>query len=122
MSAAELAEEIDVVYAGEPEGRLRSYRRQLGYFTSFARGDLVVLPLKTDRELVAVGRIAGEYRHRPDLGDLLNHVHPVDWLTTNFPRLAFERVMGSLNQPTTVGRLPLSEGELIRAIHLGRSL
>jgi len=122
MSPEEISEEVDLVYAGEPEGRVRSYRRQLRDFMAFERGDLVVLPLKTDRRLVAVGRVMGGYEHRPELGDLLSHVRGVEWLTTSLARQAFERVMGSLNQPTTIGRLPVSPGQLIRAIDLGEPL
>src|SRR5207244_3940150 len=44
-------------------------------------GELAVMPLKTTGT-VAVGRIAGPYEYRTDLGADLLHVRPVEWLRT----------------------------------------
>jgi restriction system protein len=53
-------------------------------------GELVVMPLKTSGT-VAVGRIRGPYEYRDDLGPDLHHVRPVQWITTDAPRDAFDQ-------------------------------
>lgn len=55
-----------------------------------ANDELVVLPLKTSGT-IAVGRIAGPYQYRSDLGDDLRHVRPVKWLREDVPRDAFDQ-------------------------------
>lgn len=55
-----------------------------------ANDELVVLPLKTSGT-IAVGRIAGDYQYRSDLGEDLRHVRPVKWLRDDVPRDAFDQ-------------------------------
>lgn len=52
--------------------------------------ELVVLPLKTTGT-IAVGRIAGPYQYRTDLGGDLTHVRPVHWERDDIPRDAFDQ-------------------------------
>ena len=84
--AGTLAELVRRTYPDAPPGRLGSYVRQLWAFRhTIATGDLVVLPLKTTRE-VAIGRITGEYQYLPDLPRTARHLRTVEWLTTDLPR------------------------------------
>lgn len=48
-------------------------------------GDLVVVPLKSS-PYVAIGRIAGDYRHVAEGLGAVHHVRSVDWLRRDIPR------------------------------------
>jgi len=78
-------------YPQDSEGRVAV---QVGQLWAFARsmkeGDLVVAPLKT-RSQIAVGRIAGPYRHTTDSGPDMRHVRSVKWLARDLPRTRFDK-------------------------------
>lgn len=74
-------------------------------------GDLVVVTLKTTGA-VAVGRIAGPYEYRSDLGDDLRHTRPVEWLATDVERDAFDQdLLYSFGAFLTIGRVRRDRAE-----------
>lgn len=51
-------------------------------------GETVVLPCKLSR-LVAVGKVAGDYRYEPNW--LYPHIRPVEWVAVDIPRHNFDQ-------------------------------
>lgn len=74
------------------EGALPGYVGQLWALRGrIQKGDLMVLPLKTTRE-IALGRVSGGYRYLADEPDpQLRHVIPVEWIRTDVPRSAVKQ-------------------------------
>jgi restriction system protein len=74
------------------DGALANYTGQLWALRSrIQSGDLMVLPLKTTRQL-ALGRVTGGYEYRADEPDPnLRHVIPVEWQRTDVPRSAVKQ-------------------------------
>lgn len=61
-----------------------NYTGQLWKFgTEIQFGDLVVMPLKTRADTVAIGRISGPYEFRPDEPAGFRQVRKVDWVRTD---------------------------------------
>jgi len=83
MSADEIADHIEGVFPGEPEGKTRLLTSQFQAFAlGIQPGDLVLTP--TDQHgLVLVGRVSGpyEYLENPLVGNFM-HYHRVNWLDT----------------------------------------
>lgn len=79
------------------ERRPASLASQAGQIYRFLHeisvGDLVVLPLLSKREHVAIGRVAGDYKFRTDgafaKSDAV-HTRPVEWLATDLPYERFD--------------------------------
>jgi|TARA_Y100000031_G_scaffold81883_1_gene90224 restriction system protein len=68
-------------------------------------GDLVVLPLKTTKQ-IAIGRVTGEYRYDSDVETDKSHIRPVEWLRTDIPRPAvLQDLLHSMGAFMTVCRL-----------------
>jgi restriction system protein len=96
------------VYSGESEVKVGLQSGQLWAFSrTMQEGELVVVPLKTQGQ-IAIGRIAGPYRHRTDLGADMVHTRPVKWIRTDYPRLDFDKDLlfsfGSFLGVSTVSR------------------
>jgi restriction system protein len=69
-------------YPDEKQGTLSNWAIQLNQFRNVvAAGDLVIVPLKTTRQL-AIGRVKGEYRQTADG----NPARLIEWLQTDVPR------------------------------------
>ena len=69
-------------------GTIRNYARQLWSLRSRVQvGDIVVLPLKTTRE-IALGTVTQGYSYRADEEGDWRHVAWVDWRRTDVPRSA----------------------------------
>ncbi len=85
-------------------------------------GDLVVLPLKT-QSAIAIGRVAGPYNYRTDLGDSVHHTRSVEWLKTDLPRTTFDQdILHSFGAFMTVCQISRNNAEeRIRAIIGGKS-
>ncbi|MHA6758916.1 CBS domain-containing protein [Streptacidiphilus sp. PAMC 29251] len=67
-------------------------------------GDLVMLPLRLRR--VAIGRVVGPYRYRPDAGDGLRNTRPVQWLVRDLERSAIQQdLLNSIGSVLTVFEL-----------------
>ena len=79
------------------EEREQSIAAQAGQIYRFINdvrvGDLVVLPLRTRLNHVAIGRVLGEYRHRTD-GQFENsdgqHTRDIEWLARSLPYERFD--------------------------------
>jgi MoxR-like ATPase len=94
LSRDELKERIQAEYG---ERRPQSLASQAGQIYRFVNevsiGDLVVLPLRTSPNHVAVGRVASHYRYRED-GPFFDsdgrHTHDVEWLGRSIPSERFD--------------------------------
>ena len=79
------------VYPADSESRVAVQVGQLWAFAhSMEVGNLVVVPLKT-RSQIAVGKIAGSYRHTEKYGADMRHVRDVTWLARDLPRSRFDK-------------------------------
>jgi restriction system protein len=68
--------------------------------------DLVVIPLKTFPDHIAIGRITGGYRHRQDAAPDRRHVRPVEWIRKEIPRSAIQQdLLYSLGSLLTICQL-----------------
>jgi len=98
--------------------RQRNHAAQLWAFAHRIRErDLIVLPLKK-RSAIAVGRVTGAYRHRPDLPSGAHHTRPVEWLHKDLPRSAFgQDLLYSMGAFLTVCQIRRNDAETrIRAV------
>lgn len=105
------------VYPDKKRNTLRNWVNQLWAFVKRMQvGDLVCTPLK-QQAAIAVGRITGPYRHRPDFSEW-RHTRPVEWLDPDLPRSAFgEDLLLSLSTPPTVCEIRRNNAEArVRAI------
>lgn len=75
-------------YSGDGEKRAPSSASQLWRFANELKpGDVVVLPRKRPK-VVAVGKIAGDYRYEPH--HIFPHVRSVEWSAIDIPRASFD--------------------------------
>ena len=86
-----------------PDGAIRNYAGQLWSLRSGVRvGDLVVLPLKTTRQ-IALGVVTQEYSYRADEDGDWRHVLAVDWKRIDVPRSAVKQdLLKSLGAQMTI--------------------
>lgn len=86
-----LEERCRELYSRSTSSRVKRHAAQLWTFRErISSGDLIVLPLSS-RSAIAVGRVAGPYVFREDLGAGVRHTRPVEWLRTDVPRTAFDQ-------------------------------
>lgn len=105
-------------YPEDGDGRVQTQAAQLYAFAHrIQKDDLVVLPLKT-RSQIAIGRVTGAYRHRPELGEGATHTRPVVWLRTDLPRPSFgQDLLYSMGAFLTVCQVTRNDAEArIRAV------
>ncbi|MGJ6980681.1 AAA family ATPase [Aestuariimicrobium soli] len=71
---------VDRLY---PDGSAQSHANSAGqlwaFRSSIAEGDLVIMPLKTQRGLLAIGRVVGSYGYDPAAPEHARHFIPVQW-------------------------------------------
>jgi restriction system protein len=106
------------VHPADGNGRIRNNAAQLHAFAhGIAKGDLVVLPLKT-RAQIALGRLTGEYKFRTDLGPGARHTRPVKWVRTDVSRTTFgQDLLYSFGAFMTVCRISRNDaGTRIQAV------
>jgi restriction system protein len=106
------------VYPDDGASRVQTQAAQLHAFANrIAKDDLVVLPLKT-RSQVAIGRVTGAYKYRPELGLGAMHTRPVEWRRVDVPRTAFAQdLLYSLGAFLTVCQVTRNDAEArIRAV------
>ena len=90
-SRAALEELVRATYPDAGKGRIANWVGQLWAFRERMQdGDLVVLPLKT-QSAIAIGKVAGPYVFRSDLGSDIHHTRPVKWIKTDIPRARFDQ-------------------------------
>ena len=86
-----------------------------GQLTSFLldmqQDDIVITPLKTQHDRLALGRIKGPYAYQ-EVGDNWYHTRKVEWISTEVPRGGFtEDLQSSLDLPKTIYRIQGNEAE-----------
>lgn len=91
-----------------PERNERAIGIFVGYWRAFLYDmmvdDLVALSLTDGR--VALGRLVGGYRYRPDEPDQVRHAREVDWLLRELPRDRFDDdIRATLNSRGTICRV-----------------
>ena len=99
----------ELVRSADPdasESRIGSIASQLHSFRSeMDEGDVVVLPLKTQRPKVALGRISGPYKHG-EVDGTRYHTRSVDWIRRDLcPSNFGEDLQGSLQNRRTIYRM-----------------
>jgi restriction system protein len=97
---------------GARELRSRVFAQQLWTFREVVQpGDLAVLPLKTRRGQMAIGRVKGPYRFR-DVGGQSRHTREVDWTHPDLPRSSFRQdLLHSFGAFITVCRVKRNNAE-----------
>lgn len=103
--------------------RAENYARQLWALREKIQvGDVVVLPLKSRRGQIAVGRVTGPYRYA-DVDGEKRHTRPVDWTHPDLPRSIFQQdLLYSFGAFMTVCRIRRNDAESrVQAILAGRS-
>ena len=103
------------VKQADPEARPGWIRNVMGQLTSFLlemrEGDVVVLPLKKESGIVAIGRITGDYAYQVVDGDHY-HTRPVDWVRTDVLQAKFgDELQRVLRNPRTICRIKGGEAE-----------
>ena len=98
------------------DGAVRNYARQLWSLRSVVEvGDLVVLPLKTSRE-IALGTVTQEYSYRAEEDSGWRHVVSVDWQRTDVPRSAVQQdLLRALGAPLTI--YSIKDSDDVRRLH-----
>jgi 5-methylcytosine-specific restriction enzyme B len=114
--------EIDVVYGDQSSGRVSNWKMQVRHFMSISDGDVVLMPLKTKKDQVAVGRIVGPYERRTDLSKVTAHVRPTEWLSEELPRQLLAPINGSLNRPVTISPTAVGTEEIENVLATGEAL
>ena len=121
LSGAESREAIEeLVREADPsanDGKVRNVTGQLYAFKCrIKEGDLVAMPLKT-RPQVALGRITGPYRYRPEISGG-HHVRSVEWERPDIPRTRFgQDLLYSLGAFMTVCQIRRNDAEKrVRAV------
>ncbi len=110
-SKAQLRKVLEQTYPRWNANQLGNQLAQLNAFLfEMKLGDLVVMPMKTTSQ-IAIGKIAGEYQYREDLGNT-HHVRPTKWLVTDLPRTRFQQdLLYSLGAAMTVCRIARNNAE-----------
>lgn len=95
-----------------PRRRAETYARQLLAFRDKIEiGDIIVLPLKTRRGQIAIGRVTGSYEHRDVRGEK-RHVRKVDWTHPDVPRSRFQQdLLHSFGAFLTICRIQRNDAE-----------
>ena len=91
LGAIELREGLTALmqqtYPDQGRRTLGSWGGQIwAFINQIAVGDIVALPLKSQKGLIAFGRVTGPYRHVPDAPADARHQRPVEWLATDILR------------------------------------
>lgn len=117
----ELAQAYREVDPNAKTNQLRNWVCQLWAFSHrIQHGDLVVLPLK-GQNAIAIGRVTGDYQHRPDHPSGAKHTRPVEWITQDMSRDRFDQdLLYSFGASMTVCQIKRNNAEArIQAILKG---
>lgn len=107
-STDDLSALLRVAYPNDGQRTIHNWAYQLWQFLREMQvGDLVVMPRKY-KSVIAIGRVTGEYRYRPEAAPDMRHTRPVMWLTRDIERAAvrgdLRDSMGSLRTVSKLGR------------------
>ncbi|PND53615.1 MULTISPECIES: restriction endonuclease [Rhodococcus] len=87
----EVATVVESVLGGESRSRVQNAVAQLWALRGrIAPGDVLVMPMKTTKQL-ALGRVTAGYRYLSENPPALRHVVAVDWQRTDLPRSAVKQ-------------------------------
>lgn len=116
---AEVAALVEREWPGSTPAFRGAVTGQLWAFAHvIAPGDIVVMPMKTEMGMVAVGRCTGAYRFDASAPYEARHSIPVTWRDERVPRVSFgDDLLPSLNGMMTVYGLRKNEAET-RLLHL----
>lgn len=118
----ELLEALRERFPNDPAKRLDNFSRQLWAFKEGIKvGDIIVLPLKSPRSQIAIGRAKGTYSYLT-VGDEKRHVRAVDWTLPDVPRSSIKQdLLYSLGAFMTVCQITRNNArERIEAILKGK--
>lgn len=106
LTRPEITQRLEMQFPEASPGAIRNWTGQVWSFANAVSvGDLVVLPSK-GRPMIAIGRVTGGYRHRPDLPEGAAQTISVDWTAKDVPRTAIgQDLLYSLGSLLTVCRL-----------------
>lgn len=110
-------------YPNDSSGTIHAWAAQVFKFVcEIKKGDIIVLPLKT-RGVIAIGKMAGEYEFRNDLGEIAHHVRPVQWVRKDVPRTAIKQdLLFSFGAAMTVAHITRNDAEeRVKAVMNGGS-
>jgi len=110
-------------YPDAGKRRIANWTTQLWAFRSRIQvDDLVTLPLK-QQSAVAIGKITGSYKYRPDLPADSRHTRSTKWLKTDVPRSKFgQDLLYTLGAFLTVCKVERNNAEeRIKAIIAGQA-
>lgn len=109
---AELADVMADRYPNEKPKAITNWVSQVWPFAhEMKKGDLVVLPLKTQR-VVQIGEIAGDYHFEPDGPSPFYHWRPVKWIAEGVPRSHFGKdLLNSFGAFLTICRIQRNNAE-----------
>lgn len=99
----QIAEVVEKLHPGAKKGKINAATGQLWALRSrIEPGDLVVMPLKTTRQL-ALGRAKSGYKYLADNPSDMRHVVEVDWQRTDLPRNAAKQdLLHTLSSSLTI--------------------
>lgn len=99
----EIAEVVEKIHPGAKKGKIHAATGQLWALRSRIKpGDLLVMPLKTTRQL-ALGRVTSGYKYFADNPPDMRHVVEVDWQRTDLPRNAAKQdLLHTLSSSLTI--------------------
>jgi len=109
VTKADMRKLLEKALPDASKHKVSNFLGQLHQFAhSMETGDIVVMPLRND-PLVAVGRVAGRYKHRVDLGEI-HHTREVQWVRPDVPRSHFKQdLLYAMGVPKTVCKIERNE-------------
>ena len=107
-----IADLVNQGYGGAKKGAIRNFVGQLtGFVERIREGDLIALPMKTQRGLVALGRVTGPYKFR-SVNGAKRHTRSVRWDATRIQKnLLGDDLQRSLNVPGTISKIGAPDAE-----------
>lgn len=107
---------LDQHFTNKAGNTLAAWAEGLDRFVStVAVGDFVIMPYK-GQPIVAIGRVTGPYRFRPDLGEDNKHTRDVSWLEPEYDRtlLPLDVTQAFAGAVPTIQRIKseLADGEM----------
>jgi MrcB-like, N-terminal domain len=107
---------------GDSVHKVASARGSIKRFMSIRRGDMVVMPLKTQPGLVAVGVVTGDYEHRPDFPERAQNVRATEWQRSDVARELFGDLLKAIDRPPTVSSVPASPDVVSEMMASGKQI
>ena len=107
-----IADLVNQGYGGAKKEAISNFVGQLTSFVERIReGDLIALPMKTQRGLVALGRVTGRYEYR-EIDGVARHTRSVQWYATRIEKNQLgDDLQRSLNVPGTISKIGAPNAE-----------